>query len=105
VAELPYFEQLYATHKNEPVKVLLVSLDFPKQIQSKLIPFLQERKLQTPVAALLDGDYNAWIDKVSTEWDGAIPFTLIYKKDFRKVKLGEMSGYDELERMLLDVKG
>jgi thiol-disulfide isomerase/thioredoxin len=105
VAELPYFEQLYSAHQNEPVKVLLVSLDFAKQIKTKLIPFLQERNLQTPVAALLDGDYNAWIDKVSPQWDGAIPFTLIYKKDVRRVKLGEMSSYDELEQMLLEVKG
>ena len=39
VEELPYFEQLFAEHKEEKLKVLLVSLDFPRQLESKLVPF------------------------------------------------------------------
>ena len=39
VAELPYFEQLTETYKGQKVKVLLVSLDFSKQIESKLLTF------------------------------------------------------------------
>ncbi len=103
VAELPWFEQLIPAYQNKPVKVLLVSMDFPKQIKSKLIPFVKERKLEESVVALADMDYNAWIDKVSTEWDGAIPFTLIYNKEKQQIKLGELDGYDELEGLLAGV--
>ncbi len=100
VAEMPYFEKLIQEYKNQPVKVFLVSMDFPKDIEKKLIPFVQERQIAPSVVALADMDYNAWIDKVSSDWDGAIPFTLIYNKNGRKTKLGEMDGYGELEQLV-----
>ena len=100
VEELPFFEKLIPAVAGQPVKVLLVSMDFPKDIQKKLIPFVAERKLEKHVVALADLDYNAWIDKVSTEWDGAIPFTLIYNKKGRVVKSGEMANYEELVKLV-----
>jgi len=100
IAEMPYFEKLIKAYEGKPVKVLLVSMDFPKDIQRKLVPFVAERNLAPHVAALADMDYNEWIDKVSTEWDGAIPFTLVYNQKGRTVKLGEMDGYAELEGMV-----
>lgn len=103
VAELPWFEQLIPAYKDQPVKVLLVSMDFPKQIKSKLIPFVEERKLEQSVVALADMDYNEWIDKVSTAWDGAIPFTLIYNKEKQQIKLGELDNYEELVGLLNEV--
>ena len=103
VAELPYFEKLIPAYKNKPVQVLLVSMDFPKQIKSKLIPFVKKRQLEKSVVALADMDYNEWIDKVSTEWDGAIPFTIIYNSKKQQVKLGELEGYEELEGLLATV--
>ncbi len=100
VAEMPYFEKLIREYDGKPVKVYMVSMDFPKDIQRKLIPFVQERNLAPHVLALADMDYNSWIDKVSTEWDGAIPFTLVYNQKGRSIKLGEMDGYEELESMV-----
>lgn len=103
VAEMPYFEKLIKDYHDKPVKVFMVSMDFPKDIKRKLIPFVEERNLAPHVVALADMDYNAWIDKVSTEWDGAIPFTLVYNQDERQVKLGEMDGYEELESMVKSI--
>ena len=100
VEEFPYFEKLIREYQGKPVKVMLISMDFPKDIKRKLIPFVKERNLEPYVIALADMDYNSWIDQVSTDWDGAIPFTLIYNKKGRKTKLGEMAGYGELEGML-----
>ena len=104
VAELPWFEQLHKEMTGQPVKVVLVSMDFPKQFESKLLPFVQERQLKATVIALADMDYNSWIDKVSTEWDGAIPFTLIYKNDQRQIKLGELDSYEELKELVGEVR-
>ncbi len=108
VEELPFFEKLITATANpngasKPIKVLLVSMDFPKDIMKKLIPFVAQRKLERHVVALGDLDYNAWIDKVSTEWDGAIPFTLVYNKNGRMVKLGEMADYEELVKLVESV--
>ena len=78
------------------VEVILVSLDFPKQIESKLIPFLKKRELQSEVVVLDDVDSNTWIPKVHEDWSGAIPATIIYNK--RKRMFYERSfNYEELE--------
>lgn len=79
VEELPYFEELTRAYREQKVRVILVSLDFPRQFASKLAPFVEERELQSTVIALADGRYNDWIDKVSPEWTGAIPATYIYR--------------------------
>ncbi len=64
------------------MKVIFVSLDFPEQMESKLIPFVKERKLESVI--LLDAPKsNSWIPKVDESWSGAIPATLIYKKGQR----------------------
>jgi len=81
IKELPYFEQLNEKYINQNVEVILVSLDFPKQYEKKLIPFIKERKLQSKVIALDDPKMNDWIPKVDEDWSGAIPATIIYNKD------------------------
>ncbi len=83
VEELPYFEAYHEKHKNEKVKVLLVSMDFPKQIEKKVVPFINNRNLQPEVIILDEPDPNSWIDKVDPEWSGAIPITIIFKQDKR----------------------
>lgn len=84
VKEMPAFQQLHYDYANEKVKVLLVSLDFVKQIDSRLIPFIEKHNLTPEVIVLNDPDANSWIDKVSPEWSGALPATLIFNKNFRK---------------------
>jgi len=81
VKELPYFEELQANYKNQKLQVLLVSLDFPHLYEKNLKPFIIKNQLKSKVVALDDPDMNAWIPKVSSEWSGSIPATLIYKND------------------------
>lgn len=78
--ELPYFESFNSSLDEEKVKVVLVSLDFPKKIKSNLIPYVKKKELKSKVVVLLDGNYNEWIDKVSPDWSGAIPITYIYNR-------------------------
>ncbi|WP_067149822.1 TlpA disulfide reductase family protein [Pseudotamlana agarivorans] len=81
VKELPYFEKIHETYKDKNVEVLLVSLDFPHQYDSKLKPFIKDKKLKSKVIALDDPDMNTWIPKVDPTWSGALPATIIYKND------------------------
>ena len=81
IEELPYFDKMSEKISGEKVKLVLISLDFPNQIETKLVPFAEENIKSGTVITLLDGKYNDWIDKVSTEWTGAIPATLIYQGD------------------------
>ena len=84
IKELPYFEKLNQEYKDKNVEVLLVSLDFPHLYESKLKPFIIDKKLQSKVVALNDVDMNTWIPKVNENWSGSIPATVIYKNDASK---------------------
>ena len=77
VAELPYFKEASETFANQAVKFSFISMDFKNQFESKLLPFLKKNQLPGNQFNLWDMDYNAWIDKVSPEWSGAIPITVI----------------------------
>jgi thiol-disulfide isomerase/thioredoxin len=81
VAELPCFESINEKYKNKPVKVILISLDFPKKVESNLLPFLSKNNIQAEVYFLNDPDANAWIEKVNQSWSGAIPATLFKKNN------------------------
>lgn len=80
IKELPYFEEL---NKNKNIEVILVSLDFPKHKQKRLIPFVEKHKLQSRVVHLDDEDENYWINDINTTWSGALPATLIYTQNRR----------------------
>ena len=83
VKELPYFERVSEQHKDKKVKFLLVSMDMESQIEKRLIPFLKAKKIKNEVVVLDDPDADSWIQKVDQGWSGAIPATLIYRKDQR----------------------
>ena len=80
IKELPYFESL---NLREDVEVLLVSLDFPKHKESRLLPFIKKNKLQSKVVLLDDADENYWINDINSDWSGALPATLIYTQKQR----------------------
>ena len=78
VTELPCFEKLAEEYRDTDVKFILVSLDFPSQIDSRLIPFLKDNKITADVRVMTDLDYNSWIAKVDDSWQGNIPSTLFF---------------------------
>ncbi|MFD0991460.1 TlpA disulfide reductase family protein [Mariniflexile jejuense] len=97
VKELPYFEKLNSEYANKNVEVLLVSLDFPHLYESKLKPFIKEKKLKSKVIALDDVDMNTWIPKVNEAWSGSLPATIIYKNNKRKF-FEQSFTFQELEK-------
>lgn len=83
VKELPYFEEINAEY-NDRVEVLLVSLDFPRNYDSKLKPFMKKHDLKSKVIAFDDVDQNRWIPAINENWTGALPATIIYNKNKRQ---------------------
>ena len=47
VKELPLFEEINTNYSNQNVKVLLVSVDFKKDIQNKLKTFIDKKHLKS----------------------------------------------------------
>ena len=99
VKELPYFEKIKQNYNSKNVEVLLVSLDFPKQVEKKLIPFINRKQLKSEVVLLNDDNENFWIPEIDKNWSGAIPATLIYNKYKRKF-FEKSFDYESLENEL-----
>ncbi len=96
VTELPYFEKLAGEFQGKGVKFILISLDFPSQIETKLIPFLKKNKITADVRVMTNLDYNSWIEKVDTGWQGNIPVTLFFNNS-KKIKYLHASEVTEKE--------
>ncbi|MEN8228358.1 MAG: TlpA disulfide reductase family protein [Bacteroidota bacterium] len=83
VREIGYFEELHRNPVHSKLKVVLINLDFPNQVEKRVIPFLKEKEISAPVLVMTDLNYNGWIDQVDSSWSGAIPATLIYNVERR----------------------
>ncbi|MEE9462041.1 MAG: TlpA disulfide reductase family protein [Bacteroidales bacterium] len=99
VEELPAIERVGEEYKHQKVKVLLVSLDFPGQIETRLLPFLEKNEIRSEVLVLNDPNANKWIDSVDPSWSGSIPATLIYRGNDRTFHEGAYN-YEDLKRIV-----
>jgi len=79
VAELPYFEQLQQTHSAQPLKIILLSLDAPKN-HERVVKFGEKNGLRNEVLILDERNQQEYINRVSEKWSGAIPATLFINK-------------------------
>lgn len=101
VKEMPYFQELFNVYQGKPLKIILVSLDMPQDLATRLRKFVDEQQLSGDVVALTDVDQNSWIPKVDESWTGAIPATLIRKGLKSSFLEGE---WDDLHSMIAVIK-
>jgi thiol-disulfide isomerase/thioredoxin len=99
IEEMPYFLETAREHQVQKVKFLFVSLDFPKQLDARLLPFVTEHMQGQTVVLLNDPAVNTWIGKVHPSWSGAIPATIIYKGASRNFIEGALTK-EELEKYI-----
>lgn len=105
VEELPIFEKISQEYLQKKVKVLFISMDFPKDVATKVPSFLKSTNINSNVLLLDEPDYNSWIDVIDKDWSGTIPATLILNTNMRKRKFYEgpvkaMSFLEDLKTML-----
>ncbi len=99
IKELPAIKSVEQKYADKKFKVLLVSLDFPKELTSRLEPFIKSENITSDVFLLDDPNQNSWINKVDANWSGEIPFTLIYGKKFRESYFQTFT-FDELDSII-----
>lgn len=97
VKEMPYFQALHQKNQNQKIKVILVSLDFKKQIDTHLKPFIKKYNISADLVVMTDNKYNNWLHKIHPEWSGSIPATLIVNRKQRHFEEKEFDSYNELE--------
>lgn len=96
IKELPAFDSLLAKTKSDKIKILLVCLDFKEELEKKVNPFLAKNQLTSECVLLDEINGNDFIDKVSRDWTGAIPATLL--------RHGEKSAFLERKITLSDLE-
>ena len=99
IKELPEFEKINEEYSDRGVKVLLVSLDNPDHMESRLLPFIAKHKLKSEIVLLDDPRSNRWIPMVDESWSGAIPATIIFTKNSRSF-YEKVFTYEELENLV-----
>jgi thiol-disulfide isomerase/thioredoxin len=97
IEEMPAFNQLHKNYSDKKLRVILVSLDFGKDYQVRVKNFAERHSLKPTIVILDDPNSNAWIDKVSPEWSGALPATLIFNKN-KRLFFEQSFTYEELEK-------
>ena len=81
VEEMPALIKLTDSYASENVKVIGISIDYPEEIQSKILPFIKKNKINFPIYVNDFKNDEALINYLNKEWSGAIPATFIYDKD------------------------
>ena len=99
VKELPYFEEAAEKGKDD-FTMILVSLDFPKHIDSRLLPFLEKKRLKSKVVLLDEANANVFIDDIDPSWSGAIPATLIWKGEKKAFAEAEFHSIEEVQELI-----
>ncbi len=89
VKEIPEFNKIPASYAGKPVKVIMANLDFPNQIESRVIPFLKSNLVVHEVVAAVTPRGGEWIEKLDPAWSGAIPATIIVHQGKRFFHEGE----------------
>lgn len=103
--ELPVFEEIHKTYNKKEVKVILVSNDFKKQLNAKLLPYIEAKCLQSEVWWVNEPDPNTWVNFVNPDWSGALPGTLVInnKKEVRIFKEGVVNK-EEINQLIKNIQ-
>ncbi len=99
--EFPDLVKLSANNKN--VEVIGISIDYPEEIKSKIIPFLKKQKANFVNYVNGFEKDDELINAINQKWNGALPATAIYNLDGNQIAFleGKKSYTDFLEHLAI----
>ena len=101
VEELPDLIKLYDTHHQDGLEMVGFSVDFPKDTNKLVKPFVKKHKIPYPVYVCDPDDQDILINHFSPKWSGAVPATFLYDKDGKLVNMNiKKMSYKEMEEFL-----
>ena len=68
------------TEYRDKIDFFTVSLDFVEDMNTAVPAFLGEMKAEMPTYLLISADENALVSSISKEWNGGLPFTILYNE-------------------------
>jgi thiol-disulfide isomerase/thioredoxin len=104
--EFPDLVQLSLDYANTNVEIIGLSVDFPDEIDSKIIPLLEDNDVNFKIYVQNFQKMDHLIDSLNEEWSGVIPATFIFNAEGERVAflLGKRNFQDfqkELENQIL----
>lgn len=98
--EMPYFEK--ANEEYDDVEVIFVSINNPEKKEEEVLPFIEEKDLQSKVLIYDRETRIEAFKKIKEDWQGNIPATLFIKNpDETRFQVGTFT-YESLENTILD---
>lgn len=67
-----------AKNAGDTAEVVGVSLDYPDEIESRVIPFLRQNPVSFSIYVAEVADQDDFINSLNRDWSGALPTTFIY---------------------------
>lgn len=99
IEEMPYFTKAEQQYSDKNVEFIYVSLDFPRYMETKVIPFVKKHNMNGLLFLLDDPDANQWINQVDARWSGALPATVVYKGEQKTFREGGIT-YKKLNKFI-----
>lgn len=104
IREIPYFESQVAQLKT-PVRLLLVSIDYPEAFPKRLTEFVTKKNYKSEVIYLKETDPVYFTATINPKWTGAIPVSIFVNNAtkyyaFHNSQLTEPQLEAELKRLV-----
>lgn len=103
IKEMTHFNRLESEYSDTDFRILLVSLDRAKDLESRVYPFVKKHNIVPEVVILEDQNYSNWTEKIDTSWYGALPATILLKGDRKKFRFGMYKTYEDLKTDINEV--
>ena len=86
----------------EKIELIGISIDYPDEVESKILPFLNKLKPNFINYVNVENDAEKFINNLNSEWSGAIPATFFYDSEGKQILFyeGKMS-FEEIENEVL----
>ncbi|PKL81721.1 MAG: thioredoxin, partial [Ignavibacteriae bacterium HGW-Ignavibacteriae-3] len=99
--EFPDLIKINNEFKGKNVEVVGISIDYPDEITSKIIPFLKKNKANFKNYVKGFPKDEDLINAIDENWNGALPATIIYDRNGKKVSFFEgKRSYEEFKAEL-----
>lgn len=99
VEELPYL--LEYDSLNAKVDVVFVAIEFENRLEEDYYPFVSKHLGSSINILLLDSKQSKWVDRVWSEWSGALPLTVYKSKGKFTFHEGGFDSVEDVEDFVL----
>ena len=84
VEEFPDLIRIRHTYADSILDVVAVSVDYPDELGTKVLPFLETQHASFPVYISAVKKDEELINAMGTQWTGGVPATFVFDKDGRQ---------------------